>query len=134
MTAAWAQLGYVIGTHYLDLPVQFDNVSLKRGTVLEEQRHQTLLLSVNATSGAFHFESEGDIVVQGQVSQLPQLVQLDIPAHEVVTSSDWSLSKDDVYKELRLRGYNYSGLFQGIEKCDSAGNYDVMYPLKLVPG
>lgn len=33
------------------------------------------------------------------------------------------LQQKDVYRELRLRGYQYGGLFQGIVKADLAGEY-----------
>lgn len=32
-----------------------------------------------------------------------------------------TLQQKDVYRELRLRGYQYGGLFQGIVKADLAG-------------
>lgn len=32
-----------------------------------------------------------------------------------------TLQQKDVYRELRLRGYQYSGIFQGIAKADLAG-------------
>ena len=35
---------------------------------------------------------------------------------EIVT-----MGTKDVYKELRLRGYNYQGMFRSIEECDVSG-------------
>lgn len=32
------------------------------------------------------------------------------------------LSQKDIYKELRLRGYYYSGLFRGVESCDTTAS------------
>lgn len=32
-----------------------------------------------------------------------------------------TLQQKDVYRELRLRGYQYGGIFQGIAKADLAG-------------
>ena len=42
--------------------------------------------------------------------------------NKVVTSN--SLQTKDVYKELRLRGYHYGGLFQGIHEADLQGILD----------
>lgn len=33
-----------------------------------------------------------------------------------------SLSDKDIYKELRLRGYNYSGMFRAIKSCDNGAS------------
>jgi len=41
------------------------------------------------------------------------------------TSNSVVLDNADIYKELRLRGYNYSKLFKGLEKVDRSGNSKV---------
>jgi len=41
------------------------------------------------------------------------------------SDSKMQLKAHDVYKELRLRGYDYGKTFQGILECSNGGNYDV---------
>lgn len=38
-------------------------------------------------------------------------------------SEDQTLLQKDLYKELRLRGYHYKGIFQGIVSADLKGKY-----------
>lgn len=49
-----------------------------------------------------------------------------------VKDGDRTLLQKDVYKELRLRGYHYGGLFQGITQADLKGEGKMNYFVKIV--
>ena len=117
----WIQFAEMLGRDYEALPVRFTDVAFKRATILNENSETTLLYSVNTSTGAFEVENQGEIVASGTIETLPQGYQWpDMP--EVKTSPYLPLNKDQVYKAFRLRGYNYTGLFQGIEMIDNEGN------------
>lgn len=48
--------------------------------------------------------------------------QLDLPVPAQPTESELlPLRTPDIYKDLRLRGYDYSGIFRGIAESDNRG-------------
>jgi len=81
---------------------------------------------VQKGTGNFEVVEGGAAVVSGTV-RVPDNV-----SHETV-SLEFSepqtgdglleLSTQDIYKELRLRGYNYNGDFCGLVSLDSSGEY-----------
>lgn len=65
------------------------------------------------------------MAVSGRV-RVPEEVgkeQLTLPApSSVEEESKWhELQQADIYKDLRLRGYDYTGVFRGIKQADNHG-------------
>ena len=118
---AWAQLCMNTGVSNEQMPIVFTNVVLKRATILNEQRHSKLFSTLVTSSGNFQFENEGDVVVSGNIKRLPEGEQAPTEMPPVPESAYLPLDKHDAYKEFRLRGYNYTGAFQGIEKISNEG-------------
>lgn len=111
-----------LGKQFETTPVVFNNVVLQRATILSEQRPAQLNSVLYSGSGRFEFYNDGDVVVKGSVTGYPENLSAFEPAPR--KESDWiPLTTDDIYKEFRLRGYNYSGLFQGIQKIDNEGRW-----------
>ena len=80
-------------------------------------------VSVCAGSGQFEVLESGSLVVSGVVS-MPSDPVLQIPVCETTeTDSEHliALTAGDVYKELRLRGYDYGPTFQGIHSANNEG-------------
>ena len=123
LECTWTHLGSTTGTPKEDLPVVFSNVVLKRATILNEQRQSTLFCTLASSSGNFQFENEGDIVVSGTLKPLPEGERAPTEMPPVPDSAYLPLDKHDAYKEFRLRGYNYTGSFQGIEKISNEGEH-----------
>lgn len=79
---------------------------------------------VQKGSGKFEVAEGGVAIVSGSV-QVPQnisheMVSLEPP--EPLHDDDLlELTSRDIYKELRLRGYNYQGLFRGLISADNHG-------------
>ena len=118
---AWTSLGYNTGLTIEEMPVLFTNVILKRATILNEERFTKLFAIVVTSTGNFHFENEGDVVVTGNLKLLPEGEKAPTELPPVPESAYLPLDKHDAYKEFRLRGYNYTGAFQGIEKISNEG-------------
>lgn len=88
-------------------------------------------VSVQKSSGRFEILEGGATVVTGIVKQHSR----DFESHkadpvalkhsEVKDSDEVPLQSREIYKELRLRGYNYSGLFRGLESSNSSGNFEM---------
>jgi len=79
---------------------------------------------VQRGSGKFEVVEGGAAVVSGRV-QVPDNVSHESASLEFFqpqNSDDLlELSSQDIYKELRLRGYNYHGDFCGLVSLDSSG-------------
>jgi fatty acid synthase len=79
---------------------------------------------VQKGSGNFEVLEGGATVVSGTV-QVPDNVSHEgtsLEFFEPQTSDDLlDLSSQDIYKELRLRGYNYHGDFCGLVSLDKSG-------------
>jgi len=79
---------------------------------------------VQKGTGNFEVFEGGAAVVSGTV-QIPEDVsheRASVEFFEPQTSDDLlELSSQDIYKEMRLRGYNYHGEFCGLVSLDKSG-------------
>lgn len=63
----------------------------------------------------------GRVRVPEEVGKEQLTLPLPSPAEE---EGEWhELQKADIYKDLRLRGYDYVGDFRGIKQADNCGTY-----------
>lgn len=73
-------------------------------------------------SGDFELMEGGSVTVSGHV-RLPEDVEKEqlslTPPVPNVDALDLELA--DIYKDMRLRGYDYSGAFRGIKQADNTG-------------
>jgi len=79
---------------------------------------------VQKGSGNFEVVEGGATVVSGTVRVADNVCheRASLEFFEPQTSDDLvKLSSQDIYKELRLRGYNYHGDFCGLVSLDSSG-------------
>lgn len=82
------------------------------------------LINIFEGSGEFELCEGGSVAVSGRIS-IPEDVSkevLNLPIRQVPSEKDvLSLNVADIYKELRLRGYDYEGIFRGITESDNRG-------------
>ena len=85
-----------------------------------------LEVSVTPSTGYFEISESDALVVSGKVhaSDEQQLNSFfdNLPNSEI-SRENVQLNTSDVYKDLRLRGYEYEGLFKGINSVDDKGDY-----------
>ena len=125
MVHAWVGFMAMLAKKWMETPIQMSNVTLNRATLLNEKQVAHLKNRILPGLGKFEFENEGDIVVSGNISlfngKAPSVQDVE-GAIKSESSQYLPLGMDDIYKEFRLRGYNYTGLFKGIHKIDNEGN------------
>lgn len=85
-------------------------------------------MMVSPGSGQFEICENDSVVASGRISLLSESGTSDeeCPA-PVVDNGPLPLNSDDVYKELRLRGYDYGPTFRGILSADGTGNFSSLY-------
>ena len=81
-------------------------------------------MSITPGSGMFEVCESGTLVVSGRVFQ-PNEPIIDLPLCDPVEEPQDAhlirLTSSDIYKQLRLRGYDYGPTFQGILSASNKG-------------
>ena len=76
-----------------------------------------------AGSGSFEVVHGGTAVVSGFVRMTTKPEKEKMYSELSIDDNEKEeLTSDDIYKELRLRGYQYSGLFRSIKRCTLSGS------------
>ena len=122
---AWKMLAKIKGQFYDKIPVEFENVTLHRATILPKSGQTKFVIRMMETSGDFSISEGGSIVATGRVFvpeepvlKLGHIVEehkIPNPEHTLV------LTPKDIYKELRVRGYDYGPTFQGLKEANEDG-------------
>ncbi|CAH0549735.1 unnamed protein product [Brassicogethes aeneus] len=106
------------------LPVILENVQFHRATILPKEGSVKFLINIFEGTGEFELCEGGSVTVSGKISVPEDVTKevLNLPKPTVPTEKDvLTLDKADIYKELRLRGYDYEGIFKGIIESDNRG-------------
>ncbi|EDX03567.1 GD23205 [Drosophila simulans] len=119
MTLAWMSMAQQQGLDYLRTPVLFEDVVFHRATILSVGTVVKLTLSFFPGSSSFEICEGTSLVASGKIRLVSnvQQEQLQLSSLPGIAGSN-KLSTKDIYKELRLRGYDYTGVFQGILESD----------------
>ncbi|XP_055691136.1 fatty acid synthase-like [Lutzomyia longipalpis] len=116
---AWKQFANTRGTTYDRLPVIFEDVTYHRATILPTNGSVKLGVNMFDGTGKFEISEGGSVVVSGSIRTTEnieeELLQLD-PLTE--SKNGLPLNANDIYKELRIRGYDYNGRFRSIVQTD----------------
>lgn len=125
MVLAWKSLAKRTGKPFHQVPVRFENVNLHRATIVPKSGSVKFLVNIMRASGDFEVCEAGTLAASGKIflaEEDPKALLDKVPpvAPETVA---FDLDAQDIYKELRLRGYEYSGNFRGIIKADMKQPY-----------
>ncbi|KAM5216963.1 fatty acid synthase [Hipposideros larvatus] len=122
----WRALARALDKNMEQMPVVFEDVTLYQATILPKTGPVALEVRLLEASRTFEVSENGTLIVSGKVYQWedpnPKLFASrggPAPAGPMAT---FHLTQEDVYKELRLRGYNYGPHFQGILKANLEGS------------
>ncbi|XP_019721138.1 fatty acid synthase [Hippocampus comes] len=128
LVLAWRTLVRSLGVPMDTTPVTFDDVTIHRATILPNMGVVQLEVRFMPATNKFEISENGDLAVSGKVSILEDAAldsfhsQLNQEALKTSEDPKRKLLAHDVYKELRLRGYEYGKTFQGILESNNAGN------------
>lgn len=117
---AWHTLATTMGKIIEDTEVAFENVRFNRATTISKHGNVEFTISILKGSGHFEIVESDTAVVTGTIRLVTKIKEDGFKENvDLVFDEDAIVAqRGDVYKELRLRGYNYSGLFKSIKECD----------------
>lgn len=123
-TLVWKTFAKLRNQDFEQLPVILEDVQFHRATIMPKEGSVKFLINIFEGSGEFELCEGGSVAVSGKIS-VPEDVSketLNLPLPVVKTEKEvLSLETADIYKELRLRGYDYEGIFRGIAESDNRG-------------
>lgn len=121
MTLAWRTLAKMRGSDMEKTPVVIENAVFHRATILPKDGSVKFGVNFFDGTGAFEICEGGSLAVSGKITVPENIDNEELPLYPIdEDKSGLSMSTSDSYKELRLRGYDYGGLFRGITKADAS--------------
>ncbi|XP_058792836.1 fatty acid synthase [Phymastichus coffea] len=125
LTIVWKTFAKLQGVEFEKLPVVIEDVQFQRATIMPKDGSVKFLINIFDGTGDFEICEGGSVAVTGKI-RIPEDVnkeQLNLQPPSIPSKPELlELKTEDIYKELRLRGYDYSGIFQSIVSSDNFGN------------
>ncbi|GFU22758.1 fatty acid synthase, partial [Nephila pilipes] len=120
---AWKALAEMIHKDYESLPVVFEDVTIHRATIVSKSEPVSFVVNFTYIGKKFEI-CEGDSIVCTGRMNIPGITEKKSvsPYFQEIDVKALSLNANDIYKELKLRGYEYGPNFQGIIASDMNGN------------
>lgn len=124
MTLVWKMFAKMRGEKLEKLPVVMENVTFHRATIMPKEGSVKFGINFFNGTGQFEICESGTLAVSGKISVPENIEHEELPLEPINAKDTVNIELDtsDIYKELRLRGYDYDGLFRGVAKADSCGN------------
>ncbi|XP_011875303.1 PREDICTED: fatty acid synthase-like [Vollenhovia emeryi] len=119
----WKMIADLKKEDYVNVPIVFEDINFIRATVLTKHNPCTLHLSIQKDSNRFEIIEGGNVIVTGIVRIPTNIANEKIPTDLVEhADEEEEMNTKDIYKELRLRGYQYSGVFRGLKSASVTGS------------
>ncbi|XP_030610501.1 LOW QUALITY PROTEIN: fatty acid synthase [Archocentrus centrarchus] len=126
LVLAWRTLVRSLGVVMDSTAVTFEDVTMHRATILSNTSVQ-LEVRLMPVTRMFEVSENGNLAVSGKVSILEDAA-LESFHSEIsrqaasITDPSKKLKAQEIYKELRLRGYDYGKTFQGILESNTTAD------------
>ncbi|KAK8766020.1 hypothetical protein V5799_007201 [Amblyomma americanum] len=120
MVLAWKSLTKRSGKPFHKVPVVFEDINFHRTTVLPKSGTVRFKVQVMSASGDFEVSEGCTLVASGRIrvaEEGEEILGKSTPGPPV-EAVPCEVDTEEIYKDLRLRGYGYSGSFQSILKAD----------------
>ncbi|XP_077296458.1 fatty acid synthase-like [Arctopsyche grandis] len=125
----WETLGMMMGELFTEVSVVFENIRFQRATNIPKEGNLEFTIMIHKGSGRFEIVESNAAVVTGKIYAKSNVSQeyreLSEPG-ECTGPYVRNISSKDFYKEMRLRGYNYSGPFRGLQSCNIEGTRGIL--------
>ncbi|XP_065221985.1 fatty acid synthase-like isoform X2 [Planococcus citri] len=127
LSLVWEAIATVKRKTVTNLPIVFENVRFERATIVPKKGPLKFRVIVQIATN--HFEiTENEAAVASGIVKVPENIDEEVIKMASYdddqtddSEEDLPLDKKDFYKELRLRGYNYKGVFKNVICANSTG-------------
>ncbi|XP_072763175.1 fatty acid synthase-like [Anoplolepis gracilipes] len=123
LSLIWQMISWMKKMYYLNLPIVFEDVNFLRSTILSKENPVNLTFMIEKGSNKFEIIEKDNAVVTGKIR-----VPVNIENEKIYTTfidrndnDKEEMTMKDIYKELKLRGYQYMGEFRGLESASITG-------------
>ncbi len=114
----WRTLAQLARVPIERLPVQFDDVTFHRATAITPEVPVTLAVRYLAATRRFEVVCGDELIASG-TAVAGAAVTWPAPSEPRAAADPLMLATADIYKELRLRGYQYGRAFQGLRAASA---------------
>uniref|UniRef100_A0A0K8V335 Fatty acid synthase n=1 Tax=Bactrocera latifrons TaxID=174628 RepID=A0A0K8V335_BACLA len=119
MTLAWMTFAKMRGVEFNKTAVVMEDLIFHRATILNKENVTKFGINFFDGTGAFEICEGGSLAMSGKIKIVDNITLEELPLEPLSPHSvTRELVTNDVYKELRLRGYDYGGIFRGIVSSD----------------
>ena len=108
---------------YRQMSVLFEQVQIHRATICSLTNKVIFYVNILPTNGTFEIIENNTIIVTGKISLSEQLTMQKFHQKNQLNSNEKYLQTNEIYRDFNLRGYEYSGLFRGINQITIDGTY-----------
>ncbi|XP_061710593.1 fatty acid synthase-like isoform X2 [Cydia pomonella] len=126
LTLVWRTVAKMNNLEMEQAAVVFQNVKFHRATIVSREAPVRFLVSLLDGTGEFQVCEGEDVVVTGTARLTADAAAERIATAELDQAEEQledlpALDSEDIYKELRLRGYTYKREFRGIKSSNAHG-------------
>ena len=121
LAMAWFALSKIHQKSLFQVPIKFTDVLIERATVLIPSKSVSFVVRMDDETGSFVVKDGEAVVVSGKMQVIEDFNHF--VRHDPDLSSDTAVNLEinDIYKEFRVRGYDYDSFFQGLHSARSDG-------------
>ncbi|KAJ8030342.1 Fatty acid synthase [Holothuria leucospilota] len=122
---AWQAIAYMMKTASDKLPIEFEDITIHRATVISKSGNPTLTVQIIQSANLFNISETDELVASGKFT-IPENPFVSTKPGPPVHDTSYTMLQEDFYKELRLIGYNYGQSFQGVKRSTVDGRVAVL--------
>ncbi|XP_076226839.1 fatty acid synthase [Nomia melanderi] len=118
----WETISMLQGKLFDEVSVVFEDIRFERATTIPKEGSIELTVMIQRGSGKFEISEKSTTVVTGAIRVTNNPTQ-EMISPEFLTEIDdeEALTTNDIYTELKLRGYDYTGVFRGLKSASLQG-------------
>ncbi|KAK2585487.1 hypothetical protein KPH14_010141 [Odynerus spinipes] len=124
LSLVWETLGMMLGQLFTEVSVVMEDIKFNRATTIPKEGQVEMTIMIQKGSGRFEVSERGASIVTGMIRAESNISKERIPSdilQKEIDNEEEVMSKKDIYKEFKLRGYQYSGLFQSLRSATVTG-------------
>ncbi|KAF7404650.1 hypothetical protein HZH66_003556 [Vespula vulgaris] len=117
----WETLGTMIEKNHTEISIVMENIKFNRVTAIPKKGTVEMVVMIQKGSGKFEVQEGNAIIITGTIRNIETNISKEKVPVDVIkrnlNNEEVELNEKDIYKEFKLRGYQYSGFFKSIRSA-----------------